>query len=74
MNETELLIPKDFFRITCSELQHTKGEVYYNDINNKYFLIVDDKIGCGPLDRTQLEALLHATNDAYNQRGQHGRV
>ena len=59
------VIPKGFHRCACSELRFTKAESFYSPDRALYYIVLDDEHSIGPMNKNQLEALLHAGKDCF---------
>jgi len=71
-----VLIPAGFNRIVCSELRHSKAEVYWN-LTRRLLLIKitqgEKEFLLGPFDNGgALEAIHHALNDVKEMKGNYG--
>ena len=73
MTNIKPLIPKDYFRIACSELRHSKAEAYWSPQRRMLIIKVDDTLVLGPFNNSnQLESIHHVMRDVVEMKGNYG--
>lgn len=68
------LIPDGYHRVALTEFRYHSAAVYFNRTSQRFYVLVDDTMVFGPINRGQLEVTIHAVNDVMEMKGRYGVV
>ncbi len=64
---SKIILPEGYFRVACSELRNSTGEAFANK-EGKVIFVVDGERSIGPINKAQMEALIHVLNDVSEMK------